>query len=198
MQVAGDAYVQQQVRAVQKAELSDVQKVASASVAGACSGLVAGPSELVMLAQQQNGASLLKATKAVFAAHGLRGLLRGVGPTMVRDGGFAAGYLGLKPVLHEKLKAQAAAASGVVAGLAAGVATAAVTHPFSVVKTYLQNDLQRAQYKNSVAVARSLCQLHGLKGFFKGFTPRATRVVSALMLMSKVKEMLTQYLQKGS
>ena len=191
VQTGTNAAATQVLKAYTGKELSDLQKMYVAFGAGAISGLVSCPAEMVMLHQQNSGHSLQQTTRNL-AAFGWSSLYRGLPHTMIRDGGFTVGYLALGQLickrlgLDERNKLQNALVGGVPAGLFA----AASTHPFDTVKTKLQEDNKKAIYKNSYDVLKALMKEGGYKALFKGLTPRATRVASAITIMSYLNERL--------
>lgn len=168
--------------------------------AGALSGFVSCPSENVMLKQQNSGATLYNSVKDIVKSHGTRGMFRALVPTMMRDGGFSAGLLGLRPILKQRLEqynsneALLTIASGVSAGVIAGV----ITHPFDTVKTVMQANLQDKQAASTFKeLQKILHQDDATKKLFKGLTARSTRVVSAITLMGYVTDKLTSMLNNA-
>merc|ERR1712233_222645 len=121
---------------------------------------------------------------AVMTAEGLRGLWRGVLPTLARDVPFSSLYLAFYDLLKEKVAVQtklaglSPEAAHMTAGLGAGLLASLVTQPADMVKTQMQLGKER---KISSAVA-SIYREGGMSGFAKGLAPRMLRrsVMAAL------------------
>lgn len=62
-----------------------------------------------------------------------------------------------------------------VAGVAAGIASVVVNNPIDVVKTIMQG-MEAEKYKGSMDCFMSVMRNEGIKGFYKGVTPRMFRV----------------------
>ena len=64
-------------------------QIASAAAAGACSAIISGPAELVMIQQQKHGGGLGETAARLFRERGLagmfRGTVRGWAPTCVPE-----------------------------------------------------------------------------------------------------------------
>lgn len=175
---------------------------ASAGTAGALSALVACPSELLMDRQREKEKAYAKAkgrtqrptySRTVLELAGTEGwtaLYRGLLPTMVRDSGFTVAYAAGTPYLKERLKPYLGEwMATAVSGATAGVLGALVTHPFDTWKTWSQAGLSKAVWQGSLQKS--------LEEAYKGFTPRATRVVMATTLLSEATEQLTQLWQRS-
>ena len=120
--------------------------------------------------------STAAALRSVLGTEGVRGLVRGLGPTLVRDVPFSGLYL----MFYEHLKSVAAAAqlagSGAhfTCGVLAGVLASLVTQPADVIKTRLQ--LESAAVRGSlVSAVRAIYREHGARGFTRGLVPRSVR-----------------------
>lgn len=175
---------------------SEALNFASASLAGAASALVACPSELVMDRQRENEKrqasprpTYSRTVTELVREWGLPGLYRGLLPTMVRDSGFTVAYAAGAPYLKEKLKPYLGEwMATAVSGATAGVAGALATHPFDTLKTWRQAGLAHDVWQGTLK--KSLQQL------YKGFVPRATRVVMATTLLAEASAQLTEHMQR--
>lgn len=129
---------------------------------------------------------------------GVRGLWRGLGPTLWRDVPFSALYW----AGYEKIKAfalrhteQPLSTAGTTAiafagGTISGGFAAFVTTPFDVVKTRRQAVLISADYSASASTVKSTARIvqhifahQGLPGLFAGVLPRVAKVSPACALM---------------
>lgn len=196
IQVAATQAIQEQIAPA--GEASSTQRIGAATAGGMISALVSSPSELVILHKQNDGGSTMQTIRAIVAHKNHLNIMRGVMPTAGRDGGFTAGYMGLAPVIKEQLKGKVdhPVAAAACAGVGAGVPVAIVTHPWDLIKAKLQENIHGAKRKSMVETAHAVYQQEGWQAFFKGFTPRATRVISAITVMSTVENELRKQINK--
>lgn len=115
---------------------------------------------------------------SILRTEGLRGLTRGLGPTLVRDVPFSGLYL----MFYEQLKTwvpeevsrtQSSAAVHFSCGLVAGLLASLVTQPADVIKTRLQ-----LSSGSGLRLSGAVLQIYrdrGLGGFTTGLVPRSLR-----------------------
>lgn len=121
------------------------------------------------------------ALHSILTTEGVRGLTRGLGPTLARDVPFSALYL----AFYDLLKAQTASSSlspdagHMLAGLGSGLLASLVTQPADVVKTRMQ---MAGKGATVVATIATLHREAGLVSFAAGLAPRMLRrtVMAAL------------------
>jgi len=115
---------------------------------------------------------------SILRTEGLRGLTRGLGPTLVRDVPFSGLYL----MFYEQLKTwvpeevsrtQSSAAVHFSCGLMAGLLASLVTQPADVVKTRLQ--LSSGSVLRLSGAVLQIYRDRGLGGFTTGLVPRSLR-----------------------
>jgi len=141
--------------------------------------------------------SVFTALESILRSEGLRGLTRGLGPTLARDVPFSSLYLAFYDLLKEKMVRQTKMASTspevahMAAGLGAGLLASLVTQPADMVKTQMQLGKER---KISSAVA-SIYREEGLGGFAKGLAPRMLRRSVMAALAWTVYEKITTSLK---
>merc|ERR1719193_3101000 len=88
--------------------------------------------------------SVFTALESIIRLEGLRGLTRGLGPTLARDVPFSSLYLAFYDLLKQKVASQtqlsgiSPEAAHMTAGLGAGLLASLVTQPADVVKTQMQ------------------------------------------------------------
>ena len=115
--------------------------------------------------------STAAALRSVLGTEGVRGLVRGLGPTLVRDVPFSGLYLmfysGLKDFFLLR-SGSSSSSSLFLCGVTAGALSCWVTHPADVVKTRVQLYTKVGLLQAVEAVWRS----EGARGFFAGFVPR--------------------------
>ena len=173
----------------------------SAAVGGGLVGAVfASPVELVMVQQQRFGGSLLGVPLGVAREHGAlgSGLLRGLGPALLRDGVYVGGMLGLTPVVQRALVERRAVESPALASLWAsaigGVVGGLVSHPFDVVKTCMQGDLARGTYGGFASTWRSLLKQGGLARLWHGATWRTINITATVYIANEGCNRLPPYI----
>lgn len=170
-------------------ELSNTQRMTSAFVAGAGSALICCPTDMMMTYQGAVGGSFYAAGKYLVKQGGVSNLYTGLAANAMRDGMFTAFYLAVTPMLKGYFQpyfskdSTATIASAVVAGVGAAMASQAV----DTVKTIQQaaDYSERASFKDT---AKKLYSKEGVHGFFKGGAARGIRVVSAVNILTWVKE----------
>lgn len=175
--------------------LSDMETVGAALFGGAVSGLVCSPMELVMIQQQRHGGSMLATVLRLVKEQGMGSMSRGIVPTVVREGVYCCGYLGIAPTISRMVEemstgakntsessggATARLVGAVVGGLFAGVAS----HPFDTVKTCMQGDIERRQHGNMRSVAAVL----GRRSLYLGVAQRSCVIVTATLLINIFKD----------
>lgn len=187
IQKAGSAQLQARMKEAQGHDLSDGQKMGASFVAGAASALASTPSEAIPVYMQKPENAQKKTVQVALELK--RRMWRGLVPTAKRDGLFTVGYDSLAPIMQAKARAIMDKSSAeVVGGIGAGVATAVATQPLAVVKTAMQAN---PGYRNSLEAAQEIYSKHGVKGLFKGLTPRGARIVVAIPVLTKASEKYT-------
>jgi len=125
-----------------------------------------------------NYSSTAHALSSILRTEGLRGLTRGLGPTLVRDVPFSGLYL----MFYEQLKTwvpeevsrtQSSAAVHFSCGLVAGLLASLVTQPADVIKTRLQ--LSSGSGLRLTGAVLQIYRDRGLGGFTTGIVPRSLR-----------------------
>lgn len=184
-------------------ELSGGARTGTATLAGAISGVVTCPAELLMIQQQKWGGSLSERFRAVMHQDGVSSLTRGMAPTIVREAVFTGAYLGVVPVMREQLVAswpetfgEKPVTSMVVSSVTAGIAAAVLTQPFDTVKTRMQANLAEPSLRSMARTAHGMWKEGGARVLFRGLLPRAQRVTFAVFILGECQERLTNaYLQ---
>eukprot|EP00850_Spirogloea_muscicola_P024111 SM000444S16339 [mRNA] locus=s444:107:1827:+ [translate_table: standard] len=130
--------------------------------------------------------STLDALRSIARTEGLHGLFRGLGVTIARDAPYSGLYLlmydNLRCFLRNELKQNTPQTTiNFVAGAVAGGSATLLTHPPDVVTTKHQLHLPRCHVElaflyliNNLTPLKAL-QEHGVRGFFKGVTPRVAK-----------------------
>lgn len=169
--------------------LSDGARIAVAGAAGASSALVSTPAELIMIRQQRMQAPFFQTAKEALREAPYRGLTL----TAARESIFTAGYLGLAPVLGDKL-AEAVSTDGskptwarTLGSIVAGVFAGTASHAFDTLKTAVQGAV-KDEPKSGMAVARDMmANGGGLRALYAGLAPRGLRIVAAVVILQECK-----------
>jgi solute carrier family 25 protein 39/40 len=147
---------------------------------------------------------LAEAVKQLLAVEGVRGLYKGLTPTILRDVPFSCIYWAGYEWLRTKLSTATPPSFGAsfVAGAFSGALAAVLTLPFDVVKTHRQIELGERLAHTSNPLAQSSGSPHqtsqllihiykrrGMQGLFAGLGPRVIKVAPACAIMISTYEM---------
>ncbi|CAM6105283.1 unnamed protein product [Calypogeia fissa] len=181
-----------------KGPLNSAQRAGFAATAGVVSSMVSGPAELLMIQQQKTGASLFEQLKKVKNDHGWLALTRGLVPTVVRESIYTATYLGVSPLLQERLMvgsylSHKAMLAMFLAALVSGTAAALITQPFDTIKTRMQANLDLPHYRKMRSTVKAIIAEGGFKSLYSGFIPRTQRVMCAVFILGESKTLLTEF-----
>ena len=140
--------------------------------------------------------NIREALKIIYKQEGVRGLSRGLVPTLLRDAPFSGLYLmfytRLKSAIVETdlLSTKSSAPIHFSCGILAGIFASIVTHPADVIKTKMQ------LYPNEFRQVRSaIVRVHkkyGVLGYFKGIVPRMLRRTLVTAMAWTVYEEVTK------
>lgn len=165
-------------------------------VAGFAGGAVSGPAcsffELTMIQQQRFGGSLIGTPVRIAQGFGVGGLLRGITASTGREGAFAAGYLGILPVIKRQVADIGIGpwAGSFIGAVCAGLIGGAVTQPLDTIKTCMQGDLERKTYTSFSGTLRRLHAESGVRGLYRGYWWRSAVVVVDYIVLHKLMELL--------
>lgn len=193
IQKATNTQATEAITTMQEHDLSAGQRLAVAFGAGVTGAVVATPQEAI---STYMGNNTTKTTRQAMSDLGTRAW-RGFRPMAAREGVFSSGYQAVEPMMQDAAKSTMGntTTAAVAGSVAAGVVTAVVSQPFAVVKTLVQSDPDKAQYKNNFDTVQKIYRQDGAKGFFRGGVARGTRVAIAIPLYAQYTKVLTQALQ---
>jgi hypothetical protein len=174
--------------------LSDSEKIGGGVFAGALSGIICGPIELVMIQQQRKGGGLMSTSMdMVKGGH----VFRGVTAMMAREGIYAAGFLGVMPVAREYIQKTFPDSMGktedtarLSAAFLAGPWCGLASHPPDTLKTCMQGDIEQATYKGYMQTMRHVVAERGVGALWAGFPWRCFRQICCLILFDKMTSTL--------
>ncbi|KAG9298263.1 hypothetical protein G9A89_002751 [Geosiphon pyriformis] len=166
------------------------------AVAGCVSSVVTCPLDVVKTRLQnqanavgygcerhQTGAPLYKGTggtlRRIWREEGIRGLYRGLGPTMYGYLPTWAIYFTAYDYFKDTLASKTGARSDyqwvvhIFAAMGAGATSTIATNPFWVIKTRFmtQNDTTTYRYQNTMHAFSTIYRQEGIRGFYKGLGP---------------------------
>eukprot|EP00877_Chromochloris_zofingiensis_P003385 jgi/Chrzof1/13047/Cz07g17260.t1 len=184
-------------------EPTSLGRFGCAAGAGAVSAMICTPTELIIIQQQKKGTSLMHEVKDFFRQYPAHAAWRGLVPCLGRETLYAAGYLGLCPILYDYLKGNPAlkeypsGTAMMAAGVAGGVFAAAASHPFDTIKTRMQAYMySRPEYSTTWTAAKTIYNEGGILKFWSGLTPRMTRIIAATFILTNVRTMAVQYIDE--
>ncbi|KAI5964568.1 YMC2 [Candida pseudojiufengensis] len=191
--------------------LSLLQYFNCGAVAGFANGFLASPIEHIRIRlQTQTGSNKLfngplDCAKKIYEIDGLRGIYKGLGPTLIREsiglGIYFATYEALiandlkrhPGLTREQIKPLTLCLYGGLSGYTLWIAI----YPVDVIKSKLQTDaLKGAKYKSTLSVIRDVFQRQGIRGFYKGFLPTILRAAPANGATFAVFEITMRLLNK--
>ncbi|CEH13650.1 mitochondrial tricarboxylate transporter [Ceraceosorus bombacis] len=170
-------------------QLTLPRSIAAGFLAGLCEGAFAvAPSEAIKTRLIEDGKKpkserlykgLISGSAAIVRAEGIRGIYKGLVPTMARQGANSAVRLTTYSTLRALATKDGRKTGSVetfLMGAAAGVVTVYLTMPFDVVKTRLQS-ANSARYTGMLNCFTTVLKEEGVLRFWKGTTPRLTRLI---------------------
>ncbi|XP_060523808.1 probable mitochondrial glutathione transporter SLC25A40 isoform X2 [Cylas formicarius] len=157
---------------------------------------IVSPLELIRTKMQSQKLSYLEigeALKVLLKTDGIKGLWKGIFPTLLRDVPFSAIYW----MSYETIKSvwrydQPSFALSFFAGAISGSIAATVTVPFDVVKTHQQIEFGSTLFANNGKPSKSrttstifwdIYRTNGIRGLYAGLAPRLIKVSPACAIM---------------
>ena len=123
--------------------------------------------------------------KHVFQSQGVKGLFKGLVPTLAREVPGNAVVFGVYEMLKQHFAggrdtSNLGRGSLMVAGGISGAAFWLAVYPTNVVKSVIQvDDFKNPKFSGSIDAFRKIMALEGVKGLYKGFGPAMARSVPA-------------------
>mmetsp|Transcript_18 Transcript_18/g.27 ORF Transcript_18/g.27 Transcript_18/m.27 type:complete len:285 (-) Transcript_18:168-1022(-) len=182
IQFFGTGMIKQLIVDGEDRALTEVEEIASAFTGGAISGIVCGPLELTMIQQQRFGRNIIHTPMQIIRETGLLGMGRGMLPSIMREGIFTCGYLGVTPVLERKISQNEQLSFlpkplvQFVCSMTAGFVASGLSHPADTIKTCMQGDIQQSTYTRMTSGLRLIIHRDGFGGLYKGFIWRYLRM----------------------
>ncbi len=177
--------------------MSDAEQIGCAMAAGAVSSALYSPVDLTVIQQQKMGLGPGGTVAAVVKQGGLAKMWRGTVSCAARESIYTAGYLGLGPVLTNKIKeAQPNLgdfASSVLGASLAGTFAAGLTHPIDTSKTLMQSDLSGSKFTSATHALSETYKTGGIRALYKGGFARTVRICGAFFIVGNIREYAVNY-----
>lgn len=177
--------------------MSDVEQVGVAMGAGALSAALYSPVDLTVIQQGKLKVGPMEAVNAVVREGGVGKMWRGTMACAARESIYTAGYLGLGPVLTNKIKAANPGfgdlTASVLGSSAAGTMAALMTHPIDTAKTCVQSDLAGARYTSAMQALGEVYKKGGVRALYSGGAARTVRICGAFFIVGNIREFATTY-----
>ncbi|KAI9596999.1 mitochondrial tricarboxylate transporter [Syncephalis fuscata] len=182
----------------EQGRLSGPRAMLAGMGAGICEAvLVVTPSETIKtkLIHDQNQPNpkyrgLIHGVTAIIRNEGPMGIYRGLGPVVARQGANQAVRFSVYSSVKQWVQSQQPAnqsihwATTFGIGMIAGTVTVYTTMPLDVVKTKMQGIGAKERYGNSVKCFISVFKEDGAFAFWRGATPRLSRLIVSRLLVS--------------
>lgn len=179
-------------------------------VARVCAATLISPLELVRTKMQSTRLSYRELQHAIRISvrnNGLLILMRGLGPSLLRDVPFSAMYwLGYESTKVYYMRKSNTNDPGAMmfffAGALSGTIAAVLTAPFDVVKTHRQMELgEAAMHRNkklvsTLGLVKDLYARRGITALFAGIVPRVMKVAPACAIMITIYELGKSFFRK--
>lgn len=177
--------------------LTDNQKLYSAFCGGVAVAFLGSPLELVMIQQQIKGGHMFTVAFDIIRTTGIAGLARGLIPTIGRESLYVTGMLGVTPVLHniftQKYDMSHNAAS-FYASVIGGTIAAFPSHPFDMIKTCMQSDIEKKTYHGVMDTVSSLHSNGGVLRFTRGLMWRSIGIIATVYIANECRIMFPSIL----
>lgn len=180
--------------------LTDVERISCSAGAGAVSALIYGPVDLLVIQQQKMKLALGLAFNAIRNEYGALRIYRGLGSTVIRESIYTMGYLGIAPVIQDRLLNSSniflrehIIFTSAISAMMGGTIAALITHPVDTSKTCIQSDLKGNKYPNLIKTTIDLYQNGGISVLYKGVIARTLRLCGACFVITQTRMAMLQF-----
>lgn len=178
-------------------ESDNTRSIISSTVAGALSGLIAGPTELMIVQQQKYNQSFAKSYINIKKNYGYRYFSKGLLPCIIRESAYVSGYCTLTPFFEKKLVntspnlyKEKSVKTSLTASIISGLIAGSISHPFDTIKTYSQSHIDT----NSVQLVRNVVKEKGIIFLYKGIAPRSLRIAGTFFILNECQKIYKSFM----
>ena len=202
LQFGMTAYIQKMTSAHGGGRSTFLNSDLSGAIAGGMiTAVFASPIELVMIQQQLHGGTIVSTPARIIKKYGIgtRGIMRSLGVTVCRDAIYVGSMLGVTPLLQhyfEEKHQQSPVMASLNASLIGGLIAAVPSHPFDIVKTCMQADLDQNTYTTATKTIARMYQQGGVTRFFNGCLWRSLNIVTTVWVANECKNRFTGVFSK--
>ncbi len=181
----------------------ELSAIIAAALGGGFTAVFASPIELIMIQQQLHGGSLVSVVSNIARTYGFNqhGILRGLVANIYRDSVYVSGMLGITPIIQNALLDEfdlSRAHASFYASMIGGMIAAIPSHPFDVIKTCMQGDLEKKKYSSFSNTASLIWSQFQLRGLYKGCMWRTINVLGTVYVANECRNILPNVLFKAS
>lgn len=181
--------------------LSNMLAGVAAGVAESITVVTPGESIKTKIVQDRAGSRQYRSTgdalRAIISADGMRGFYRGIVPVTLKQGSNALVRFTSYNVIHDLIQPfLTKGTTAPVAGAAAGIITVYVTMPFDTIKTHMQSAQSDGVRRGTVETVAVTLRSSGIRGLWKGTTPRLIRLSVSGALSFSIYEAVSGMLQR--
>jgi len=172
-------------------------EIVSAIGGGNMGALFATPVELIMIQQQNKGGSIIHTLNRLGVAANPALVFRGLSMALIRDSIYVGAMLGLTPILNRHFQKEYDCnpkTSNFYASIVGGIVGAVPSHPFDLVKTCMQGDLEREKYSTATKTLEKLWSEGGARRLFSGGFWRTLNVIGTVYIANEINIWAKNYL----
>jgi solute carrier family 25 (mitochondrial citrate transporter), member 1 len=181
--------------------LSNMLAGVAAGVAESVTVVTPGESIKTKIVQDGVGSPLVRSTgdalREMIFTDGIRGFYRGIVPVTLKQGSNALVRFTSYNAIHDLIEPfLTKSATAPVAGAAAGIITVYATMPFDTIKTHMQSTQSDGVRRGTFETVAVTVQTSGIRGLWKGTTPRLIRLSVSGALSFSIYEAVSGMLQR--
>merc|ERR1712083_967035 len=157
----------------------------------------------MVIQQQKYLASVSQTFNQIRQKYGTLRIYRGLASCMVRESIYTMGYLGIAPVIQDRMNNSDGSfgewcrsnpiSSSILSAIMGGSFAAVLTHPVDTAKTCIQADIEGVTYKNAMFAGRHLLKTKGIPALFTGVIPRTLRLCGACFVITNTRTAMLKF-----
>jgi len=169
----------------------------SSTISGALSGLIAGPTELMIVQQQKFNKGFFESYMNIKKNYGYCYFSKGLLSCIVRESVYVLGFCTLTPFFERKLVntlpemyKEKSVKTSLTASIISGLIAGGISHPFDTIKTYSQSHIDT----NSMQLTRNIIKKKGISFVYKGIAPRSLRIVGTFFIINECQKIYKAFI----